>query len=161
MTSYAEDRAQIENLSNRYMMAVDAGDIDTVMSAWANEGILEWARGVERGKAAIRKAMSNFGGARRANLPKGATSRPRIHHQVVNHVIDVRGNTARTVAYWFAITNDTPQKDVQLVFFGHYEDELAKRKGRWLFTRRKVFNESLSNRRLFYPGLKEKDPRKR
>ncbi len=161
MTTYADDRAQIENLSNRYMMAVDAGDIDTIMSAWASDGVLEWARGVERGKAAIRKAMSNFGGARRIDLPKGATSRPRIHHQVVNHVIDVHGNTARTFAYWFAITNDTPQKDVQLAYFGHYEDELAKRKGRWLFTRRKVFNESLSNRRLFYPGLKEKDPRKR
>ncbi len=161
MTSYADDRAQIENLSNRYMMAVDAGDIETVMSAWAHDGVLEWARGVERGKAAIRKAMSNFGGARRINLPRGATSRPRIRHQIVNHVIDVHGTSARTVAYWFAITNDTPQRDVQLAFFGHYEDRLVKRKGRWLFTRRKVFNESLANRRLFYPGLGEQDPRKR
>jgi len=159
MNSYADDRAEIENLSNRYMIAVDAGDIETVMAAWASDGVLDWVGGVERGKAAIRKAMSNFGGSRRAPLPAGATSRPRTHHQIVNHVIDVHGDTAKTVAYWFALTNNTPQRDVQIVYFGHYEDELARIGGRWLFKKRKVYNESLHNRALFYPGLGERDPR--
>jgi ketosteroid isomerase-like protein len=157
---YADDRAEIENLSNRYMIAVDAGDIETVMSTWADDGVLEWVYGVEHGKAAIRKAMSGFGGARKVEIPEGATSRPRTHHQIINHVIDVQGNTARTVAYWFAMTNNTPQKDVQLLYFGHYEDELVKQNGRWLFKSRKVFNESFQNRALYYPGLGEKDPRK-
>jgi hypothetical protein len=161
VAGYADDRAEIENLSNRYMIAVDAGDIETVMATWADDGVLQWAGGVEHGKAAIRKAMSNFGGARPANLPPGATSRPRTRHIIVNHVIDVHGNTAKTVAYWFNITNNTPQKDVQLMFFGHYEDELVKRNGHWLFKLRKVYNESLPNRLLFYPGLGEKDPRQK
>src|SRR5690606_37563897 len=113
LASYADDRAEIENLSNRYTIAVDAGDIETVMAAWAEDGVLEWVRGVERGKEAIRKAMSNFGGARPLSVPDGATSRPRTRHHIVNHVIDVDGDTARTVAYWFALTNNTPQKDVQ------------------------------------------------
>jgi len=156
---YADDRAEIENLSNRYMIAVDAGDIDTVMSTWADDGVLEWVNGVERGKAAIRKAMSNFGGARKVDIPEGATSRPRTHHQIINHVIDVHGDTATTIAYWFAMTNSTPQKDVQLLYFGHYEDELVRVKGRWLFSHRKVYNESQPNRALFYPALGEKDPR--
>jgi ketosteroid isomerase-like protein len=158
---YADDRAEIENLSNKYMVAVDAGDIETVMSTWADDGVLEWVRGVEHGKAAIRKAMSNFGGAREVEIPEGATSRPRTRHQIINHVIDVTGNTARTTAYWFAFTNNTPQKDVQLLYFGHYEDELAKVNGKWLFKKRHVFNESQPNRSLFYPGLGEKDPRKK
>src|SRR5215218_5728211 len=112
---YADDRAEIENLSNKYMVAVDAGDIETVMSTWADDGVLEWVNGVEKGKAAIRKAMSNFGGARPVDIPEGATSRPRTRHQIINHVIDVTGNTAKTTAYWFALTNNTPQKDVQLL----------------------------------------------
>src|SRR5512147_3265085 len=113
---YADDRAQIENLSNKYMVAVDAGDIETVMSTWAEDGVLEWVGGVEKGKAAIRKAMSNFGGAAAArNIPEGAKSRSRTRHFILNHVIDVNGDTAKTVAYWFNITNDTPQKDVQVV----------------------------------------------
>src|SRR4051812_9170587 len=77
---YADDRAEIENLSNKYMVAVDAGDIETVMSTWADDGVLEWIYGVEHGKAAIRKAMSNFGGARKVDIPEGATSRPRTRH---------------------------------------------------------------------------------
>ncbi len=155
---YANDRAEIENLSNRYMIAVDAGDIETVMAAWTEDGVLEWVRGVEVGAAAIRKAMSGFGGGRKTEIPDGATSRPRTRHQIINHVIDVEGDTARTVAYWFALSNNTPQKDVQVVSMGHYEDELVRRNGRWFFRKRHVYNESLSNRALFYPALGEKDP---
>jgi ketosteroid isomerase-like protein len=159
LAGYADDRAEIENLSNRYMVAVYAGDIDTVMSTWAEDGELIWVYGDEHGKAAIRKAMSGFGGARHVDIPEGATSRPRTHHQIINHVIDVNGNTAKTIAYWFAMTNSTPQHDVQLLYFGHYEDELVKQNGHWLFKKRHVFNESQPNRALFYPGLGEKDPR--
>jgi hypothetical protein len=159
LASYADDRAEIENLSNRYMIAVDAGDMATVMTTWVDDGVLEWAGGVEKGKAAIDKAMAGFAGARAASIPAGATSWPRSRHFIVNHVIDVSGNTAKSVAYWFEITNGTPQKNVQLVYFGHYEDELVKQNGRWLFKTRKVFNESLPNRALFYSGLGEKDPR--
>jgi ketosteroid isomerase-like protein len=155
---YADDRAEIENLSNRYMIAVDAGDMDTVMATWADDGVLIWANGVEKGKAAIRKAMAGFSGARAASMPAGATQWPRSRHFILNHVIDVSGDTAKTIAYWFEITNNTPQKDVQLVYFGHYEDQLARVHGHWLFTSRKVFNESLPNRALFYPGLGEKNP---
>lgn len=160
MADYANDRAAIANLSTRYMVAVDAGDLETVMAAWAEDGVLDWVRGVENGKAAIRKAMSGFAGAAASgNIPADATSRPRTHHHILNHVIDVEGDTAKTVAYWFALTNNTPQKDVQLLYFGHYEDELVKRGGKWLFKKRKVYNESMSNRALFYPGLGENDPR--
>ncbi|MEO8315113.1 MAG: nuclear transport factor 2 family protein [Pseudomonadota bacterium] len=158
---YGDDRAEIENLSNKYMVAVDAGDIETVMSTWADDGVLEWVNGVEKGKAAIRKAMSNFGGARKVDIPEGATSRPRTRHQIINHVIDVTGNTAKTTAYWFALTNNTPQKDVQLLYFGHYEDDLVRVNGKWLFKKRHVFNESRDNRAVVYPGLGEKDPRKK
>lgn len=158
---YANDRALIENVSNRYMVAVDAGDIDTVMSTWAEDGVLEWVYGTEHGKTAIRKAMSGFvGGAARDPVPAGANSRPRTRHQIINHVIDVDGDKAKTIAYWFAFTNKTPQKDVQILYFGHYEDELVRVDGKWLFKHRRVFNESQPNRAIFYPGLGEKDPRK-
>lgn len=158
--SYAEDRAQIENLSNRYMVAVDAGDIETVMTTWAEDGVLDWVGGVENGKAEIRDAMSNFAGGRAAQvaIPETATSRPRTRHQIINHVIDVEGDTARTIAYWFAMTNNTPQRDVQLFYMGHYEDELARVDGQWLFKKRTVYNESQPNRAVFYPGLGEIEP---
>jgi hypothetical protein len=159
VAGYADDRAEIENLSNRYMVAVDAGDMDTVMATWADDGVLEWAGGVDKGKEAIRKAMAGFSGARAASVPQGAKSWPRSRHFILNHIIDVSGDRAKSVAYWFEMTNSTPQHNVQLVYFGHYEDELVRRNGRWLFEKRKVYNESLSNSALFYPELGEKDPR--
>jgi len=160
---YADDRAMIENISNRYMIAMDAGDIDTVMDTWAEDGELVWVFGDEHGKEAIRKAMSGFvgGAAARANVKEGDTHRPRTRHQIINHVIDVDGDTAHTIAYWFAFTNDTPQHDVQLLYFGHYEDELVKRDGKWLFRKRVIYNESQNNRKLYYPGLGETDPLKK
>src|SRR5690606_18710103 len=77
LAGYADDRAEIENISNKYMVAVDAGDIETVMSTWAEDGVLEWVNGIERGKEAIRKAMSGFGGAWPPHIPVGAPRRPR------------------------------------------------------------------------------------
>lgn len=158
---YANDRAEIVNLSNRYMVAVDAGDIETVMSTWAEDGVLEWVFGVEHGKEEIHAAMSGFGGARYEEIPEGATSRQRTRHQIINHVIDVDGDTAHTTAYWFALTNRTPQGDVQPLYFGHYEDELERIDGEWKFKVRKVYNESRDNSKLWYPELGEVDPRTR
>lgn len=160
--SYAEDRALIEDMSNRYMVAVDAGDIDTVMKTWADDGELDWVGGVEHGAAAIRKAMSNFGGgAIMGTLPANATERQRTRHQIINHVITVNGDEATSFAYWFAMTNKTTHGQIELLYMGHYEDELARVNGEWKFKKRVVYNESRQNKSLFYPGLGEKDPRAR
>lgn len=159
--SYADDRALIENMSNHYMVAVDAGDIDTVMKTWADDGVLEWVGGVEHGRDAIRKAMSNFGGgAVMDSLPPTATERPRTQHQIVNHVININGDKATSFAYWFALTNKTTHGQIEVLYMGHYEDELARINGTWKFTKRTVYNESRQNKSLFYPGLGERDPRR-
>ena len=159
--SYAEDRALIENMSNHYMVAVDAGDIDTVMKTWAEDGVLNWVGGVEHGQAEIRAAMSNFGGAAlMGSLPADATARPRTRHQIINHVITVDGDTATSFAYWFAMHNRTTHGDIQFLYMGHYEDELVRVNGEWKFKTRTVYNESRQNKSLFYPGLGEQDPRR-
>lgn len=157
---YADERAAIENLSNRYMIAVDSGDLESVMAAWHEDGVLQSALGVQHGKAAIREAMADFVGPPREPLAQDATSRPRTRHMIINHVIDIDGARATTIAYWFEFTNNTPQGNVQLFNFGHYEDELVKDDGEWLFTKRIIYNEQGHNRELFYPGLGESDPRK-
>ena len=158
--SYADDRAAIVDLSNRYMVAVDAGDIETVMDAWADDGVLDWVFGVEHGKDEIREAMTPFVGMAGNDIPEDATGRPRMRHQIINHVIDVDGDVAHTTAYWFAMSNRTDDGHTALSFFGHYEDELERQPdGRWLFKTRTVYNESRDNKRLFYPGLGESDPR--
>ena len=158
VSGYADDRAEIENLENRYWIAIDAGDTKTLMSAWAEDGVLVWAGGTEVGKAAIEKVYSRAGDTMRGPVLEGATSRWRTRHFITNQVIDVNGNTAKEIAYWFNLTNHTPQHDVQLLYFGHMEEELVKVNGKWFIKKRHMFNESGMNRAVFYPGLGEKDP---
>ena len=158
---YADDRAEIENISNKYMVAVDAGDIETVMETWHEDGRLVWVFGDEHGKDEIRAAMSGFGGARYVEIPEGATKRDRTRHQIINHVIDVDGDTATSTAYWFAMTNNNPHGEVRILYMGHYADELVRENGKWLFKERRVYNESYDNSALWYPELGEIDPRTR
>jgi len=55
----------------------------------------------------------------------------------------VEGNRARSVAYWFLMVNDNAERKSQLDSYGHYEDELVKVNGQWLFSLRKIYNEEV------------------
>jgi hypothetical protein len=43
--------------------------------------------------------------------------------------------------YWFHYSNDNPEHRGVFDGFGHYEDELIKTNGKWLFTKRHIYNE--------------------
>jgi hypothetical protein len=157
---YAIDRAQIVNLSNRLMIASDAQDADTYANCFARDGVLNWIGGVEHGREEIREAIAEW--RQQIDPPAtDATSRPRTRHFVLNHDITINpdGTTGRGLVYWFALTNKTPQKDVQPLYFGHVVEYYVKEGGQWLFSKREVFNESLTNRAPYYPELGERDPR--
>jgi len=160
---YAVARAEIVNLSNRLMIASDARDAETYAESFASDGVLDWIGGVEHGREAIRQAIEEWRGqiAKRATIAPDANSQPRTRHYVLNHDITVNpdGKTATGRVYWFALTNSTPQTDVQVLYFGHVIENYVKEDGKWLFSKRAVFNESRHNRSLFYPELGEKDPR--
>ena len=156
---YAVARAEIVNLSNRLMIASDAQDAETYADSFAKDGVLNWIGGVEHGRDEIRKAIHEWR-LKVDAAPAGATSRPRTRHFVLNHdiTVDDGGKTGKGLVYWFAMTNKTPQKDVQPLYFGHVVEYYVKEDGRWVFSKREVFNESLTNRALYYPELGEIDP---
>jgi hypothetical protein len=58
------------------------------------------------------------------------------------------------------MTNRTTHGQIEFLYMGHYEDELALIDGEWKFTKRTVYNESRQNKSLFYPSLGESDPRR-
>lgn len=157
---YAVDRAEIVNLSNRLMIASDAQDADTYAECFARDGVLNWIGGIEHGREEIREAIAEW--RKQIDAPAtDAVSRPRTRHFVLNHdiTIDADGKTGKGLVYWFALTNRTPQKDVQPLYFGHVVEYYVKEGGVWLFSKREVFNESLTNRAPYYPELGEIDPR--
>lgn len=147
MSSYAEDRAAIENLMARYMFALDWQDADEYASTFVSDGILDWAGGIIQGRESIRTECRTmreyFLRLATAHAPK---RRPRMRHFITNIVLEIDGDQAAGRAYWFELDNDTRNRWPYAGGYGHYEDRLRKVDGRWLFSHRKIFNECMDDR---------------
>ena len=57
-SSEAEDRLAILEMQNRYVVAMDFFDADAHAAVFAEDGILDWARGEVIGRPAIREFMA-------------------------------------------------------------------------------------------------------
>jgi hypothetical protein len=139
---YARDRAEIEDLQGRYLFALDWQDPELYASAFTEDGVLVWAGGTVNGRAAIVKEMQQ---AREADAKANAAAAPlpafKRRHYVSNLVLRVDGDQATARAFWFEFNNDGADRKPYVGAYGHYEDELRRVDGRWLFTRRQIFNE--------------------
>jgi len=166
VSSYAEDRAQIEDLQARYMFALDFGDVDTYVSTFTEEGILDIVGMKWQGREEIREIISGMSEdapedaqepaaegisenpsegevksvAEEAEAPYPATGR----HNITNIVLKIDGDRATGRAYWFHYGNDNPERKAQINSYGHYEDELVKVDGQWLFSKRVIYNEQVA-----------------
>jgi hypothetical protein len=143
---YAEERAAIMDLQSRYLFALDFMDAETYASTFAEDGVLDWAKGEIKGRKAIYDFIASGVYNPAKNAKKGkwpAASR----HFIANQVIKVEGDTAKARTYWFQATNNTAdRKTMVLGLFGHYEDELIKIDGQWYFKKRAIYNEGLEGR---------------
>ena len=153
------DYIQIVNLMSTYFVALDAGDLDTYANLFAPDATMYWVGGVERGRPAIYKNLASFGTGRQ-KLAKDATDRPRFIHTLGSQRIDFTGpNTAHDVGMWLGFKHTIEGNKFEAAEFGHYEDKYVKIDGRWYFQERRIYNERLSNKALYYPELGEHDPR--
>jgi hypothetical protein len=137
VSSYAEDRAAIEDLQARYLFALDFHDPDLYVSTFTEDGVLDYGSGDVKGRQAIKDVI--------ARMPKPAAVAGKrdgaARHNISNIVTKVDGNKAKGVSYWFHYSNDNPDRKSVFDGFGHYEDELIKVNGNWMFTKRKIYNE--------------------
>lgn len=142
--SYAEDRALIEDLQARYMFALDFKDVDKYLSTFTEDGVLDIGTGEIKGHEAIRKIISGMPASAQAAAKTAPKLRPATgRHNITNIVIKVDGDKASGVAYWFHYGNNNPNRTATLDSYGHYVDELAKVNGKWLFTKRRIYNEQV------------------
>jgi hypothetical protein len=141
---YGDERALIEDLQARYLFAFDFGDPEGYAGTFAPDGILDFGWGEIKGREAIAKFIAD--GRKRTEETRAKTpadQRPSVgRHVISNIVVKVDGNKARSVAYWSHMTSG-PDGRGGVDFFGHYEDELVKVKGEWLFARRRIYNEAI------------------
>jgi ketosteroid isomerase-like protein len=141
--SYADDRAEIEDLMARYLFALDFFDADAYAATFTEDGVLDWAMGEVAGREAIRAEAAGM----KAAMAKVFGGETLLRHFVTNIAISVDGDRASTRAAWFEAYNDGPDGSPRMGTFGHYEDELARIDGCWLFRRRRIVNEFLEGRK--------------
>lgn len=150
--SYAEDRAEIEDLMTRYLFALDGRDPEAYAATFAPDGSVVFARGEIKGRDAIVEMVrtldrnGGFTGEERS-FPGSARPTPVVRHMVTSTMIEVTGDTAKAYSYWFQVSTVNYRRIPEVLGFGHYEDDLVRVDGKWRFKRRQVFNETLDSRR--------------
>lgn len=144
--SYAEDRALIEDLQARYLFALDFRDPEAYAATFTENGVLDYGAGKIVGRQAIREMVAGMrDNAARQRAADTSGLRPAAgRHNISNIVLEIDGNRAKGTAYWFHMGNANPERAAQLNSFGHYEDELVKVDGQWLFSLRKIYNEQVA-----------------
>ena len=144
-SNYGNDRAMIEDLQARYLFAFDWGDAVGYANTFTEDGVLNFGWGEITGRQAIREFLEpgNGGdGQSRPSTPEG--ERPRVgRHIISNIVVKVDGDKATGRAYWTHMTTG-PTGYGTVDFFGHYEDDMVKVNGEWLFSKRHIYNEAIA-----------------
>ncbi len=144
--SYAADRAEIEDLMARYLLAMDYHDADAYADCFTEDGVLDWAMGLAEGREAIRAEAKAFQ-AKIGEVFKGSGGAPvKLRHAVNHKAIRVVGDRAWNTGFWWEMTDNGPDGSMATPSFGVYEDELARVDERWLFRRRRICNEFLPGR---------------
>lgn len=145
--NYASDRAQIEDLQARYLFALDWQDAEAYAATFTEDGIMDWAGGIAQGKEAIREEVRGMRANYAAQATEDAPLRPaRRRHFISNMVIKIDGDSATGRAYWMEFDNRNADRKGYSGAYGHYEDELRKVDGQWLFSKRKIYNEEMADR---------------
>ena len=154
-SSYGEDRAQIENLQARYMFALDFGDLDTFVTTFAEDGILDIIGMKWQGRKNIKEGLGSMMPPAGGDTPEAKNAseskdkkplyRATGRHNMSNIVIKIDGDKAVGRAYWFHMGNNNPERKAQLDSYGYYEDEMVKVNGQWLFSKRRIYNEQMAD----------------
>ena len=144
--SYAEDRAEIQDLMGRYLFAIDYNDWDSYVGTFAPDGELQFASGTSKGRPAIRAMVTKFaeGIGRFYHTEDGKPAK--LRHVILQSVIRVKGDHAWGRTLWLEMANHGPGDTMKMGTYGIYEDEFTRAGGHWLIYKRNVLNEFIKSR---------------
>ena len=127
-----EDRLDINDLFVRYTCAIDAGDVETLIGCFAEDGSLESpAVGTYAGRPAIRESAQRFARFRQNGS--------QLRHVISNLLVDVQGNRGKATCYLTVFISKNGAS--RLLAPGYYECDLVKVDGAWLFKKRIVHHD--------------------
>jgi uncharacterized protein (TIGR02246 family) len=131
------DKAEIESLVARYVTALDTRDADAYAAVFTEDAEFDVSGTVHKGRAAIRKIVTDLQASRARNEAAGTPS-PALYHVMANTSIEVLDEAnARHQSYAQTVRAGDDGRFI-IGFMGRYEDVLVKRDGRWLIQSRKL-----------------------
>lgn len=131
------DRAEIQELVVRYVTALDTLDADAYEGVFTEDGEYDVTGNVYKGRAAIRKIVTDLQASRARNQAAGVQS-PQLYHVMANSSIEILdAANARHQSYAQTVRLADNGQFVA-GFMGRYEDVLVKVGGRWLIKSRKL-----------------------
>jgi len=144
--SYAQDRAEIEDLMARYLFAIDYFDWDAYVGTFTEDGEIEFASGAFKGRDEIRAGVVRFseGIGRVYHTADGKPAK--LRHVILQSAIRVEGDRAWARTQWLEMANHGEGDRPKIGTYGAYEDEFARIDGKWLIKRRNVLNDFIPNR---------------
>jgi ketosteroid isomerase-like protein len=139
-----QDRLDIEQVWSRYALALDTADPEAYSSLFTPDAYLEVDGTPFKGHQAIEKLIRDI--RQKLNIDsQPADSRGRrfgpIRHIASDLVVNLQGDHATSESYWTEImtSGKNPQgvgNPPSVLKMGRYEDELIRKNGKWLFSRR-------------------------
>ena len=119
----------ISDLFVRYTTALDAGDVETIVGCFTEDGALESpAVGIYAGRQGIREFAERF-----ARFQERGSQ---LRHFISNLAVQLEGDEARATCYLLTVI--TRNGKTELMPPGRYDCQLAKVDGQWLFSHRLV-----------------------
>ena len=119
----------IHDLFVRYTTALDAGDVETIVGCFTEDGALESpAVGVYAGRQGIREFAERF-----ARFHERGSQ---LRHFISNMAVQLEGDAARATCYLLTVI--TRNGKTELMPPGRYDCSLEKIGGQWLFRHRLV-----------------------
>src|SRR5260370_30143205 len=127
--SYVEDRLAINDLFVRYTIALDTGDVETMVGCFTEDGsLVSPTVGTYSGRPAIREFARRFARFRE----RGS----QLRHVISNLAVQLDGDRASATCYLLNVI--TRNGKSELLAPGRYECRLEKIQGEWLFKHRLV-----------------------
>jgi len=123
------DRLEINDLFVRYVTALDAGDVDTIVGCFAEDGSLESpVVGIYAGRAKIREFAERF-----SQFHARGTQ---LRHILSNLAVQLNGDRARATCYLLTVMTRDGQSAMRPP--GRYDCQLARINRAWVFQHRLV-----------------------
>jgi uncharacterized protein (TIGR02246 family) len=128
-----QDRLEINDLFVRYATALDTGDVETIVSCFAEDAALHSPIvGTYEGHKGIREFAERF-----ARLRQGGTQ---LRHMLSNLAVTIDGDQARATCYLLTLMTCNGQSSVRPP--GRYDCQLVRVKGTWVFKIRVVIEDA-------------------